>query len=177
MPVFNAQLRQYGGIIALIALCVVFSSSSPHSSIVHNFMNILRQVAVFALGTTWVILPGDIPAVWLTLLAGLLMGAVIGLLRARLLLPSFMVTVAMMDIFRGCASLPGKGARRWPGVPLIVRILPFPFVANHLLLSFTVFGRQTCLTGGNRVASHFNTRGCTDIAALAELNTIQGATS
>ena len=200
MLVLNAQLRQYGGIIiALIALCVVFSFSSPHFLSVHNFMNILQQVAVVAIlafGMTWVILLGDIdlsvgsmlavagmvgaqvfalgwgivPAVLLTLLAGLLMGAVNGLLSARLLLPSFIVTVATMGIYRGLVSLPTNGAPamisdahwlaigagRWLGVPLIVWILLVLFVANHVLLSSTVFGRQTYLTGGNREAALYS---------------------
>lgn len=217
MPTLNAHLRQYGGIIlALIALCVVFSLYSPRFLSVANFMNILQQVAVVAIlafGMTWVILLGDIDlsvgsmlavagmagaqifivmpqvcaylgfapeslspplvtaiALLLTLLAGALMGAVNGLLSARPMLPSFIVTVATMGIYRGLVSLPTNGAPamisdagwlaigsgRWLGVPLIVWILLVLFMLNHILLSSTVFGRQTYLTGGNREAALYS---------------------
>ena len=49
-------------------------------------------------------------ALLITLLAGALMGALNGLLSARLLLPSFIVTVATMGIYRGLVSLPTNGA-------------------------------------------------------------------
>ncbi|MDO5091603.1 MAG: ABC transporter permease [Cardiobacteriaceae bacterium] len=196
----NAAFRQYGGIvIALAVLCAVFSVLSPHFLRVHNFMNILQQVAVVAIlafGMTWVILLGDIdlsvgsmlavagmvgaqvfalgwgfvPALLLTLLAGLLMGAVNGVLSAKLMLPSFIVTVATMGIYRGLVSLPTNGAPamimdagwlaigagKWLGVPFIVWILLGLFLANHVLLSATVFGRQTYLAGGNREAALYS---------------------
>ncbi|MDO4775976.1 MAG: ABC transporter permease [Cardiobacteriaceae bacterium] len=109
-------------------------------------------------------------ALLITLMAGALMGAVNGLLSARLLLPSFIVTVATMGIYRGLVSLPTNGAPamisdpgwlaigagRWLGVPLIVWILLALFVINHILLSATVFGRQTYLTGGNREAALYS---------------------
>lgn len=216
MPTFNAQLRQYGGIImALIALCVVFAFSSEHFLKINNLMNVLQQVAVVAIlafGMTWVILLGDIDlsvgsmlavagmvgaqmflwlpkgaewlgiaellspplltflAVLVTLVAGALMGAVNGVLSAKLLLPSFIVTVATMGIYRGLVSLPTNGAPamisdpmwlaigsgRWLGVPLMVWILLVLFVINHILLSCTVFGRQTYLSGGNREAALYS---------------------
>ena len=49
-------------------------------------------------------------ALALTLLAGAVMGLINGVLTAKLLLPSFIVTVATMGIYRGLVSLPTNGA-------------------------------------------------------------------
>ena len=189
-------LRQYGGIvIALIILCTVFTIANSRFLSLANFMNIFQQVAVVAIaafGMTWVILLGEIdlsvgsiiavagmvgaqslalgtgfPA---ALLLTIIAGAILGLLTARLLLPSFIVTVATMSIYRGLVSLPtggaplmisdpnwqAIGASHFLGVPLIIWILLVLFLANHIALSMTVFGRQTYLTGGNREAARYS---------------------
>ena len=193
-------LRQYGGIvIALIILCTVFAIANSRFLSLANFMNIFQQVAVVAIaafGMTWVILLGEIDlsvgsiiavagmvgaqslalgtgfpaALLITIIAGAILGAVNGLLTARLLLPSFIVTVATMSIYRGLVSLPtggaplmisdpnwqAIGASHFLGVPLIIWILLVLFLANHIALSMTVFGRETYLTGGNREAALYS---------------------
>lgn len=193
-------LRQYGGIvIALIILCTVFTIANSRFLSLANFMNIFQQVAVVAIaafGMTWVILLGEIDlsvgsiiavagmvgaqaltlgtgftaALLITVAAGAILGAVNGLLTARLLLPSFIVTVATMSIYRGLVSLPtggaplmisdpnwqAIGASHFLGVPLIIWILLVLFLANHIALSMTVFGRETYLTGGNREAALYS---------------------
>lgn len=193
-------LRQYGGIvIALIILCTVFTFANSRFLSLANFMNIFQQVAVVAIaafGMTWVILLGEIDlsvgsiiavagmvgaqslalgtgfpaAVLITVVAGAILGAANGLLTARLLLPSFIVTLATMSIYRGLVSLPTGGAPamisdpNWQaigassflGLPLIIWILLILFLANHIALSMTVFGRQTYLTGGNREAALYS---------------------
>ena len=193
-------LRQYGGIvIALIILCTVFTIANSRFLSLANFMNIFQQVAVVAIaafGMTWVILLGEIDlsvgsiiavagmvgaqslalgtgfpaALLITIIVGAILGAVNGLLTARLLLPSFIVTVATMSIYRGLVSLPtggaplmisdpnwqAIGASHFLGVPLIIWILLVLFPVNHILLSMTVFGRQTYLTGGNREAALYS---------------------
>ena len=193
-------LSQYGGIvIALIILCTVFTIANSRFLSLANFMNIFQQVAVVAIaafGMTWVILLGEIDlsvgsiiavagmvgaqslalgtgfpaALLITIIAGAILGAVNGLLTARLLLPSFIVTVATMSIYRGLVSLPtggaplmisdpnwqAIGASHFLGVPLIIWILLVLFLANHIALSMTVFGRETYLTGGNREAALYS---------------------
>lgn len=164
-----------------------------------NFMNILQQVAVIAIaafGMTWVILLGEIdlsvgsiiavagmvgaqcfafgmgfvPAIALTLLAGALMGMLNGVLTAKLLLPSFIVTVATMGIYRGMVSLPTNGApamienETWTaigtesflGLPIIIWVVAVLFVVNQIALSKTSFGRRAYLTGGNREAAVYS---------------------
>ncbi len=196
----SPTVRQYGGIIiSLAVLCVVFSVMSPRFLAFNNFMNSMQQVAVIAVaayGMTYVILLGDIdlsigsiiavagmvaaqafamgfgfvPAVALTLAAGALMGALNGALSAKLMLPSFIVTVATMGIYRGMVSLPTNGApamiendtwlaiggESFLGIPIIIWIMAVLFVVNHIILSKTIFGRQVYLTGGNREAAIYS---------------------
>lgn len=193
-------LKQYGGILlSLVMLCVIFSFLNPRFMSVVNFMNILQQVAVVAIaafGMTWVILLGEIdlsvgsiiavagmvgaqcfafglgfaPALIVTLLAGALMGMLNGVLTAKLLLPSFIVTVATMGIYRGMVSLPTNGApamienSTWTaigtesflGLPIIIWVVAVLFLVNHILLSKTSFGRRAYLTGGNREAAVYS---------------------
>ncbi|KRD60479.1 ABC transporter permease [Ensifer sp. ENS10] len=197
---FMRALKQYGGILlSLVMLCVIFSFLNPRFMSVVNFMNILQQVAVVAIaafGMTWVILLGEIdlsvgsiiavagmvgaqcfafglgfaPAIVITLLAGALMGMLNGVLTAKLLLPSFIVTVATMGIYRGMVSLPTNGApamienATWTaigtesflGLPIIIWVVAVLFVVNHILLSKTSFGRRAYLTGGNREAAVYS---------------------
>lgn len=192
--------KQYGGIfLSLVILCAIFSVMNPRFMTIANFMNVLQQIAVIAIaafGMTWVILLGEIdlsigsiiavagmvgaqafvfgvgflPALVLTLAAGALMGFLNGALTAKLGLPSFIVTVATMGIFRGLVSLPTNGApamidnatwiaigtEHFLGLPIIIWIVLALFVANHVLLSKTKFGRRAYLTGGNREAAVYS---------------------
>ncbi|HBO37365.1 MAG TPA: ribose ABC transporter permease [Pasteurellaceae bacterium] len=185
--------KQYGGIIiALIGLCIIFTFFNARFLTMANFMNIFQQVAVVAIaafGMTWVILLGEIDlsigsiialcgmlgaqllsiglgfpsSLILTIVAGAICGCINGILNAKLLLPSFIVTVATMSIYRGMVSLPTGGAPAiikdpsWLaigsssvlGIPLIIWVLIVLFLLNHILLSKTVFGRQAYFTGGN----------------------------
>lgn len=196
----KAALRQYGGIlVSLVALCIVFSVANDRFMSVANATNILQQVAVIAIaafGMTWVILLGEIdlsvgsiiavagmvgaqviglgwgfvPALTLTLVAGAVMGLFNGVMTAKLLLPSFIVTVATMSIYRGLVSLPtggapamdmdptwiAIGANSFMGVPIIIWIVAVLFAVNHILLAHTTFGRRTYLTGGNREAALYS---------------------
>ena len=150
-------------------------------------------IAIVAFGMTYVLLLGEIdlsvgsvvalagsaaglmlgqglaPALVLpaVLLCGLLLGAVNGSLSALLHLPSFIVTVATMGIFRGLAYIVSGGmpapvdseAFLWIGngellgMPVPIWILAALLAANHFVLSRTVFGRKTYLAGGNAEAA------------------------
>ncbi|TNH06901.1 ABC transporter permease [Testudinibacter sp. TR-2022] len=193
-------LRQLGGIfLALIILCVFFSLANNRFMSVANFMNILQQVSVVAIaafGMTWVILLGEIDlsigsiiavsgmvaaqvlaldyglftALFVTLFAGAVMGFINGALTAKLALPSFIVTVATMGIYRGMVSLPTNGAPQmitnsdWTaignsalfGIPVVIWVLVLLFLINHIVLSKTVFGRKAYLTGGNIEAAQYS---------------------
>ncbi|MCB8881318.1 ABC transporter permease [Acidisoma cellulosilytica] len=194
------HMRQFGGIfLALIVLCVIFSFANHRFMSLANFTNILQQVAVIAIaafGMTWVILLGEIdlsigsiiavagmvgaqmltfgvgfvPTLIITLASGAVLGLLNGLLTAKLLLPSFIVTVATMSVYRGLVSLPTNGAPTmimdpaWTAiggdsfldVPIIIWIVAALFIINHVLLSRTTFGRRAYLTGGNREAALYS---------------------
>ncbi|MEK1930569.1 MAG: ABC transporter permease [Pararhizobium sp.] len=191
---------QYGGIIiSLAVLCIVFTGLSPRFLAFNNFMNIMQQVAVVAVaayGMTYVILLGEIdlsigsiiavagmvaaqafamgfgfaPTIILTLAGGAIMGGLNGALSAKLMLPSFIVTVASMGIFRGVVSLPTNGApamindeawlaigsESFLGLPITIWIMGMHFAVNHIVLSKTIFGRQVYLSGGNREAAIYS---------------------
>lgn len=98
------------------------------------------------------------------------MGMLNGVLTAKLLLPSFIVTVATMGIYRGMVSLPTNGApamienETWTaigtesflGLPIIIWVVAVLFVINQIVLSKTSFGRRAYLTGGNREAAVYS---------------------
>ncbi|MBO9126625.1 MULTISPECIES: ABC transporter permease [unclassified Rhizobium] len=197
---FRQVMKQYGGIfLSLIVLCVIFSITNQRFMSVANFLNVLQQVSVIAIaafGMTWVILLGEIdlsigsiiavagmvgaqcfafgmgfvPALVLTLAAGALLGLANGVLTAKFLLPSFIVTVATMGIYRGMVSLPTNGApamimeptwtaigtQSFIGIPIVIWVVAVLFLFNHILLSKTKFGRRAYLTGGNREAALYS---------------------
>ncbi|MEJ1117180.1 ABC transporter permease [Phyllobacterium sp. CCNWLW109] len=197
---FIKIMKQYGGIfLSLIILCVIFSIVNPRFMSVANFLNVLQQVAVIAIaafGMTWVILLGEIdlsigsiialagmvaaqcfafglgflPTIVLTLIAGSILGLANGVLTAKFLLPSFIVTVATMGIYRGLVSLPTNGApamitdptwtaigtQSFVGIPIVIWFVVVLFLFNHILLSKTTFGRRAYLTGGNREAALYS---------------------
>lgn len=197
---FKQVMKQYGGIfLSLIVLCVIFSVTNQRFMSVANFLNILQQVSVIAIaafGMTWVILLGEIdlsigsiiavagmvgaqcfafgmgfvPALILTIVSGALLGLANGVLIAKFLLPSFIVTVATMGIYRGMVSLPTNGApamimepswtaigtQSFIGIPIVIWVVAVLFLVNHILLSRTKFGRRTYLTGGNREAALYS---------------------
>ncbi len=158
-----------------------FAMLNPRFVAFNNVMNIMQQVAVIAVaayGMTYVILLGEIdlsigsiiavagmvaaqafsmgfgfaPTVIFTLAAGAIMGGLNGVLSAKLMLPSFIVTVATMGIYRGMVSLPTNGApeiienetwlaigsESWLGLPIIIWIVGVLFLVNYVLLSKTV---------------------------------------
>ncbi|PID55824.1 hypothetical protein CSB45_14030 [candidate division KSB3 bacterium] len=121
--------------IVFILLLVVLSSVAPQFRTTRNMLSMLRQtsfVGIMAVGATFVILSGGIDlsvgsmlalsgmicarllrqfgvdaytAVFLTLLAGALMGYLNGVLVNKLGIPPFIVTFSTMGIFRGLVFL------------------------------------------------------------------------
>jgi ribose transport system permease protein len=124
------RVRQYGLILALVILIVVFSFASEYFFSLPNFLNIARQVsvtAIVAVGMTFVIISGGIDlsvgsilafsgviaamtfaqtgSVPLGFLAGIAVGFGIGLfnglLTAKGRIAGFIVTLATMGAIRG----------------------------------------------------------------------------
>lgn len=115
---------------------------------------------------------------WLGLLLGTLVGtaagglggAFAGFMVTRFRVPPFIVTLALMTIARGFAftisdgvaigNLPPEfqtlGRQQVGPVPLLVLIMVVVFVAGHLYLNRTKYGRYVLAIGGNAEASRLS---------------------
>jgi len=193
-------VKQYGGILTgLLVLAALFWRLSPNFMVVGNLLNILLQVsitAILAFGMTYVLLLGEIDlsvgsavallgtvaalglshGLWvgvvipLVLLAGVTLGAINGMLSSLLGIPSFIVTLATMGIFRGLAYIVSGGIpitvdnERFVvlgngsllAVPVPIWILLMLLLGTQFVLSKTVFGRKVYLAGGNREAALYS---------------------
>lgn len=123
---------EIGLLLILGLLCVVFSVASPHFLKQQNLLNITRQVSIVlivSMGMLGVVLTGEIDlsvgssaalagvalayamsktgSIWIGILAAVGLGLAMGLLNGCLVvfgkIPSFIVTLATMGIFRGLA--------------------------------------------------------------------------
>ncbi|WMY09600.1 ABC transporter permease [Paraburkholderia phenoliruptrix] len=193
-------IRHYGGIVCgLVLLCILFSVLSSNFLTLGNLLNVVMQVSIIAIlgfGMTYVLLLGDIDlsvgavmalvgtiaafamqhglhpafAVIVAMAAGLLLGFVNGTLTAMLTIPSFIVTVATMGVFRGLAYITSAGVPisidddRFAalgnstilGIAIPIWVLVILMVVNHFVLAKTVFGRKAYLAGGNREAALYS---------------------
>jgi ribose transport system permease protein len=193
-------VRHYGGIVCgLVLLCVLFSVLSSNFLSLANLLNVVMQVSIIAIlgfGMTYVLLLGDIDlsvgavmalvgtiaafamqhglhpalAVVVAMAAGLILGLVNGTLTAMLTIPSFIVTVATMGVFRGLAYITSAGVPisidddRFAalgnstilGIAISIWVLIVLLAVNHFVLAKTVFGRKAYLAGGNREAALYS---------------------
>ncbi|RDK00006.1 ABC transporter permease [Paraburkholderia lacunae] len=193
-------IRHYGGIVCgLVLLCVLFAVLSSNFLTLGNLLNIVMQVSIIAIlgfGMTYVLLLGDIDlsvgavmalvgtiaafamqhglhpalAVIVAMAAGLVLGLINGTLTSMLTIPSFIVTVATMGVFRGLAYITSAGVpisidddrfaalgnATFLGIAIPIWILGILLAVNHFLLSKTVFGRKAYLAGGNREAALYS---------------------
>jgi len=101
------------------------------------------------------------------LAAGFALGGFTGLMRARFLVPSFITTLALLTGLRGGALLLTGGFPLTPfpewynflgsgyvlGMPFPVLVLVAGFIAIHVLMRYTAFGRAVYAAGGNPEAA------------------------
>jgi ribose/xylose/arabinose/galactoside ABC-type transport system permease subunit len=103
-----------------------------------------------------------------TLLAGLVIGAINGLIISRLRVPAFVATLGMMGIVRGAALIYTRGQSvlimghddyallnngKVLGIPVPFLIALGVLVILYALLQHTPFGRHVCAVGGNEMAA------------------------
>ena len=186
-------LNRYGLVIVIVLVAVAFSVINRLFLLPDNLINIARQMAVTAIvsvGMTFVMISGDIDVgvggvacltgmivslamksgvnMWLALVFGLLVGAMLGAVNGLLVtsfsLPSMVVTLAMMNFANGVASiltggtavygLPdeflfiGRGLLLF--IPSQVIIMAVLAVAGVIVLRKTPFGRHVYAIGGNK---------------------------
>jgi ribose/xylose/arabinose/galactoside ABC-type transport system permease subunit len=188
------KLRNWFPVGLLVLLCLGFALTSDRFLTVNNGLIILQQSAVLlvaAVAMTFVIVSGSIDlsvgsvvalsalaaatfsadlGVWAIVPAiaiGVVCGLVNGLLFAYGKIPSFIVTLGTMVIFRGLVLLYTKGAPvsiadrefllfytgRSLGVPNAVLIAVVATIVAAIIFNHTVFGREVrAVGGGERVA-------------------------
>lgn len=114
-------------------------------------------------------LPGLL-AILLAIAVSLALGAVTAFGVTVIGIPSFIMTLAMLQIGAGiCAMLVrGQIAYNVPGlintlgsgslgpVPYIVIVAAFVLLTGHIVLTYTRFGRYVYMTGGNRQAAEYS---------------------
>ena len=194
----DQPLFLYGAFLLLI---VGFSIANPLFLSTGNLLNILNQTAlvtIMATGVALVIITGEIDLSvgsvlalsgvsaalfmnhitqnwFLGALVGIAVGALVGLvngvLSARFLIPSFLVTLGTLSIARGIALIMTGTApvlvtdqTFWAvfaeasviGIPapIVWTIVVVAFV--WVILHFSVFGRRIFATGGNLAAANFS---------------------
>jgi ribose/xylose/arabinose/galactoside ABC-type transport system permease subunit len=182
--------------LALILLCIAFSIASPYFLTVDNLRVVLLQAsitAIVACGLTFVVIAGDIDlsvgsmyalaatlaailltsgwnpylAVLTVLAAGVLVGAINGVLSVFAGIPSFLVTLGTLGVGAGLALIISQ-TRAIPipsvefnslfageigGFPLPILWGAVVAVAAWLVLSRTVFGRYVTAVGGDAETS------------------------
>ena len=111
---------------------------------------------------------------WVAIVLALALCASLGLVNALGLtligIPSFIMTLAMMQIAAGISALLVRGqiAYKVPplvttlgsssigGIPWIVIVAAAMLLAGHLVLTYTRFGRYVYMVGGNREAAEYS---------------------
>jgi len=188
-----------GLVLALGLLIVVFGLAAPHFFSAATFRTIANQVPdalLVAVGMTFVLLIGGIDlsvgsvlalsgavlgvalgawhlplivAVPLCLTTGALCGMANGATTVRFALPSFIVTLGMLEMARGAAYLVTGGRTQYIGssvqavgeISLLGLSLPFllalaAVVLGQLALSRTVWGRYVRAVGANEEATRLS---------------------
>ena len=187
----------YGALVAVLVLGLLLSVASPYFLTTGNLSNLLVQASVLALlagGQTFVILTGgvDLAVGAMTALAGaiaghlmikigvdpyvaialaLAIGAAVGLFNGYLVafvgIPSFIVTLGGLTLWRGLAfeatggfdasglpdPLPFLGYGELLGVPMPILIAGVYFVVMAFVLSSTKLGRYVYAMGSNEMGA------------------------
>lgn len=184
--------NQIGLIGVILALSIIFTCLNSTFILPANLLNIVRQSSVMiivAMGVTFVMVSGEMDLsiggvacltgmvvskmltsgvpMWASILLGLAIGALIGLLNGVLTtkfnLPSMIVTLAAMNFTNGCASLITGGTaiynlpeefeflgRGYIGfLPAQVVFMAVIVVICAVVLSKTLLGRYALAIGGN----------------------------
>jgi ribose transport system permease protein len=114
-------------------------------------------------------LPGSI-AILIALAACFALGAVNAFGLTRIGIPSFIMTLAMLQIGAGICALLVRGQIAYTVPPLILTLGsrslgPLPWIVivaavflliGHVVLTYTRFGRYVYMTGGNREAAEYS---------------------
>lgn len=106
---------------------------------------------------------GVIVGMLVALCVAVLLGAFSGFIRVKFQIPTFIITLAMMNVVYGAAALLSKGfpvttlppwfnvfgAGNVLGIPVPAIILIIVFLIVNVIMSYTTFGRSVYAAGGN----------------------------
>lgn len=190
---------RYAVVIALVVMCIVLAILNNRFLTKANITSIIKQISIqsiVAIGTTMIIITGNIDlsvgsivafggvsvgmmlkagipipvAIILAVLACGCLGIVSGGVTAKLKLHSFLVTLALMEAFRGIAQtmvngLPvsgfpdsfGKIASLSLGpVPVLVLYMIILYAVFTYIMKYTAFGRSIYAVGGNQESARLS---------------------
>ncbi|MCR9110960.1 ABC transporter permease [uncultured Marivita sp.] len=194
-------LRRHGLILAFLVFLGGVALNADAFLTPGNILDVLRQVSItgmMALGVTFVVLTGRLdlsvgslltlltvivvdqhnvagpfPAIVMTLIAGLAVGAFNGLLVGFVGLNALIVTLAMLSFLQGLVLFYSGGSNvnvqnaqeTWfavfgrgdfLGLPVPVILFLLGAIIAALVLQYTTFGRRVYGVGGNETASIFS---------------------
>ncbi|NLS07245.1 ABC transporter permease [Rhizobium sp. P32RR-XVIII] len=190
----RVDMRRFFPILLLLVLAGIFTLASPRFLQFNNMMIVSQQAVVLlvaALGMTFVIIAGSIDlsvgaivalsalvaavtsstlgvfAIIPACAVGVLCGTINGTIVAKGKVPSFIVTLGAMVIYRGIVLFFTRGAPvsiedemfldvysgRTAGIPHSLLIAIVMIVVAAVMLNLTVFGREVrAIGGGERIA-------------------------
>ncbi|BCV22696.1 ABC transporter permease [Moorella sp. Hama-1] len=193
------NLRRYSILALLLVLVLIATMLSSRFLTVGNFLNLLQQSAVIGIvsvGMTFVIITGGIDlsvgsilalagmvvgillrngmaipfAVFITLIAGAVLGGISGFITTKARVPAFLATLAMMVAARGMALLTTDGqpvfglppafnvlgAGFFLGIPVSGIVWIFITIVAAFILKYSAFGRRLYAVGGNPEAAYLS---------------------
>jgi len=197
---YNFVKENLGILIGLLVLCTILTIFSPVFLSKNNILNVLRQVATnlyIACAMTMVIILGGIDLsvgstialsgvvtggmiafdgqpLWIAVLAGLLVGVVVGsfngFLISKTTIPPFIVTLSTMNIARGASyvytggqpirvmsdSFNFIGSGYIGEIPIPIIYLIIIVIVSVLIMSKSKLGRHIYAVGGNPMAAKFS---------------------
>lgn len=188
-----------GLVLVLVLLVVLFGSITEHFFSLITFRTIANQIpdaVIIATGMTFVLIIGGIDlsvgsvlglsaavlgvamvqyqlplvvAMPVAMGTGLAAGLLNGLITVKWRLPSFIVTLGMLEAARGAAYLVASSKTQYIGAPVEVLLdvsifglgLPFAIallvvIAGQVLLQYTQLGRRMLALGGNEESARLS---------------------
>jgi sugar transport system permease protein len=155
-------------------------------------LSVGSAVAMSACLVAWLVQAGvPVPvAILLTVLLGSANGVLIGAMRARFQVPSFITSLALMRLLKGIAQKLTGGFSITPfpeaysylggqdvlGIPVPIIVFLAVFLAVHFLMNYTSLGRMIYAVGGNAEAARLSgvNVGMVKIAVLAITSALAG---
>jgi ribose transport system permease protein len=193
------SFREAGILLVLLVLCAILSLIAPRFLTVKNLQNVARQfsvIAIMSVGMTYVIITAGIDLsvgsvialsgcmtawylvdgypIWFSVLIGLGLGALTGLVNGLLIvkinLAPFIATLGTMGIARGVvlALTMGYPIQPFPEefqflgrgslgpIPIPVVIMTIIIILGHIFLTRTTTGRYIYYVGSNPTAARLS---------------------